>query len=158
MNEDVILVVEYIVYFWNRRIESIVEIYGILENNMIYYCVVREKENFIIIEEFLYKIVKEEIKNVKKRSENLIEFLDKYGEYIFNIFKSVLMKKFFFKEVVKRVEVRFEIIENLIDLIENFVNILIEFRIIFLKLYVILFLYFYDRRRNKYVLEYSGLN
>jgi len=158
LEKDIVSAVEYIAHLRNRRIESTAEIYKIPENNMVYHCIVRDKESFIIIEEPLHKIKKEEIKSINKRSENSIEFSDKFGEYIFNVSKSVLMKKFFSSKTIVVATVNFEIINNPIDLIESIINIPINSQIITFKPYVILPLYSVGKNKTKYVPERSGLN
>ena len=103
----------------NERITSTMNIYGL--TNMIYHCVIRNKNGFHFHEEPMDLIDIDKIKNVRE-VKNTIFFEDGKHEYSFNKTKSTLLKRFYIDEYFDDVEVI--IAQNPIELLKgSFANI-----------------------------------
>jgi len=83
--------IHYISTLRNKRLESTKVIHSI--DNLIYHCVTRNSDKFLIFEEEMSFINLETINDVKLKP-NSISFNDKIHEYNFNISKSTLFKRF----------------------------------------------------------------
>ena len=75
----------------NSRIETTKKMFGI--DNIIYHCIARSKNNFSIYEENMAAVDTENIQNISKNG-NSVFFDDKKENYLFNLSKSTLFKKF----------------------------------------------------------------
>ena len=100
----------------NKRLESTQTIHNV--KNLIYHCVVREKNKFLIFEENMDFVEVDKIKNIKK-SGNSIFFSDNLNEYLFNISKSTLFKKFY---TLNPIEVKIKILKDPYEILQNFLN------------------------------------
>lgn len=138
----------------NKRIESTKIIHGI--DNIIYHCVAREEERFLIFEEEMDYIDTNSIRDIKLKG-NILTFEDRINEYNFNISKSTLSKRFHTPRNATVLDVK--ILENPFDLLQQvyYENIIMkstkkikdEIESIILPLYSAL---------NNKVMEKSGLN
>lgn len=88
-------------YLRNERITTTVDITGVAISKLLYHCVVREKENFILYETPMELIDIDNISHIKKTSNNTVYFDDGKNEYCFNISKSTLFKKFNVKKLIE---------------------------------------------------------
>jgi hypothetical protein len=107
-----------IVYFIskarNKRLDICLEGYGV--NNLIYHCLTR-RDNLISIFEFsMDKIQINKIKNIA-RDKNTIKFKDDKSEYVFNLSKSTLYKRFNCKNSLEDIKV--DILENPFEVLAN---------------------------------------
>lgn len=98
----------------NERIDSTISTYGL--EQMIYHCVIRNKNGFHFYEEPMDKIDIDNI-SVISVSESSIIFNDGLHDYNFNISKSVLQKRFNIDEYFDSVSVQvatnpFEVLKN----------------------------------------------
>jgi len=144
--------IDRIIYMRNKRIESTKTIHGI--DTMIYHCVAREKDKFLIYEEAMEYINEKAIKNISKKNNSIV-FEDNRNQYNFNISKSTLYKRFYTPSDHINIDVK--IFDNPFQLLENFNNKWEEIEVNDLreKEYVILPLYSF---LNNKVMEKSGLN
>lgn len=99
----------------NKRIESTMAIHGI--HKIIYHCVAREENKFLIFEEEMDYIDTKSIDKVSLKG-NSLTFKDSINEYNFNLSKSTLMKRFYTPENV--LEVNVNILDNPFDLLQDF--------------------------------------
>ncbi|MEO6176537.1 MAG: restriction endonuclease [Flavobacterium circumlabens] len=83
--------IRYISLLRNKRLDSTKVIHSI--DNLVYHCVAREADRFLIFEEEMNFINIDQINNIKPKP-NSISFNDKIHEYNFNISKSTLFKRF----------------------------------------------------------------
>lgn len=97
----------------NKRIDFAVESHDL--KNLIYHCVAREENKFIIFEEPMDYIKVDRIKKIES-SKNSISFQDGLHEYTFNLSKSTLLKRFITQ---RQYEFPVQILENPFDFIEN---------------------------------------
>jgi hypothetical protein len=79
----------------NERILTSVDITGVDKNKLLYHCVVRDTERFVLYETPMDIVDIAHISNIKKSTDNTIYFDDHKNEYCFNISKSTLFKKFY---------------------------------------------------------------
>ncbi|HRE40672.1 MAG TPA: NgoFVII family restriction endonuclease [Ignavibacteria bacterium] len=144
-------IVETISKFRNERIELTERIYNL--NDLIYHCVIRSEKKIYISEENLLPI---DIKKVKITDANKksIKFSDSKNNYIFNLSKSTLFKKFRNNKFIHRIDV--SIFDDPYTKIEEF---LFSYGKIFdpIKSVPHIFLPLYSVRNNE-VSEKSGLN
>jgi hypothetical protein len=100
----------------NKRLESTKVIHSI--DNLIYHCVTRKSDKFLIFEEEMDFINLEKINNII-RKPNSISFNDKIHEYNFNISKSTLFKRFNTKNAlelnVKILKDPYEVLKGIFD-------------------------------------------
>jgi len=75
----------------NKRLESTKVIHSI--DNLVYHCVSRDRNRFLIYEEKMQLIDIKNISNIKVKN-NALSFNDKLHEYSFNLSKSTLFKRF----------------------------------------------------------------
>jgi len=106
--------VEKISELRNKRIEFTQNLYGI--ENSLYHCVVRESGCFKVYEESMDIVDICNIEDVKKK-KNSISFHDTHHEYIFNISKSTLLKRFISNSF--QVEFDVKILENPFEELQN---------------------------------------
>ena len=98
----------------NKRIESTKTIHGI--DNIIYHCVARQEEKFLIFEEEMDYIDTKSIKKINLKG-NSLTFQDKINEYNFNVSKSTLLKRFITPENATIVDIK--ILDNPFDLLQD---------------------------------------
>lgn len=98
--------VRYISSLRNKRLESTQVIHSL--DNLIYHCVTRQKNNFLLFEERMDYINIDRIKDIIVRG-NSISFNDKTHSYSFNLSKSTLFKKF---ETKNPISVKVDILED----------------------------------------------
>lgn len=113
-NKSVDDIVYQIANMRNKRIESTKIIHGI--DNIIYHCVAREEDKFLIFEEEMDYIDTESIKKISLK-DNSLTFEDGINEYNFNISKSTLLKRFYTPENAATVDVK--ILENPFNLLQD---------------------------------------
>jgi hypothetical protein len=102
----------------NKRLESTKVIHSI--DNLIYHCVTRESDKFLIFEEEMNFINLEKINNIIPKP-NSISFNDKIHEYNFNISKSTLFKRFITNNVLElKVEILKDPFETLKGIFDNY--------------------------------------
>ncbi len=106
-------------YLRNERIATTVDITGVVISKLLYHCVVREKENFILYETPMELIDIDKIGHIKKNSNNTVYFDDEKNEYCFNISKSTLFKKF---NVKKLAEFNVPIFDDPYDVLYNLLS------------------------------------
>lgn len=97
----------------NRRIEFTMSIHWITE--MVYHCVSRDENKFLLHEEKMDFIDIPKIHKVSKK-RNSVSFTDWLHEYSFNISKSTLFKKFYINPIC---EFDVNIFEDPFTLLEN---------------------------------------
>lgn len=97
----------------NKRLESTKVIHSI--DRLIYHCVTRESEKFLIFEEEMNFIDLNKINSIK-RKPNSISFNDKLHEYNFNISKSTLFKRF---KTTNAIELNVEILKDPYDILKG---------------------------------------
>lgn len=138
----------------NKRIESTKIIHGI--DNIIYHCVAREEERFLIFEERMDYIDTKSIQGVSLKGNSLI-FQDSINEYNFNVSKSTLSKRFHTPINATIVDVK--ILENPFDLLQDvyYKNINNNFSDIQKGEIKRIILPLYSPKRNR-VMDKSGLN
>lgn len=90
----------------NKRIESTQAIHDI--ENLIYHCIVREKNKFLIYEENMDYVNINNISRIEKNG-NSIFFKDNLNEYLFNISKSTLFKRFY---TIRPIEIHVNILKD----------------------------------------------
>ncbi len=138
----------------NKRIESTKTIHGV--DKMIYHCVARENNKFLIFEEEMDYVDTKSIKDISLRG-NSLKFQDDINEYNFNISKSTLMKRF--NTPTNSQDIGISILDNPFDVLRSIYNSKMDnieeyteknqkYRIV---------LPLYSVRQNK-VMEKSGLN
>jgi hypothetical protein len=114
--------INYISYLRNKRLESTKVIYSL--DNLVYHCVSREANRFLIFEEKMDLINLETISDVKLKT-NSISFNDKINEYNFNLSKSTLYKRFNTKNVT---ELKVDILNDPYEILKKiFDNYKLEF-------------------------------
>ena len=91
---DIKKLIEIVSKLRNERILTTVDITGVSIENLLYHCVVRKKEKFIIYETPMDLIDIDKLSNIHQSTDNIIYFDDNKNEYSFNISKSTLFKKF----------------------------------------------------------------
>lgn len=84
----------------NQRINTTVDITGVQLNKLLYHCVVRTDNRFMIYETGMDLIDIPNINSIHKNTNNTIYFNDRRNEYCFNISKSTLFKKFYINNVI----------------------------------------------------------
>ncbi len=122
-------------------------------NNLLYHCVLREKEKFLIFEEPMDYIDIKKIKNVKE-NRGSINFNDGKNDYLFNRSKSTLFKRFVTQPTIYEFKV-----EILKDPIEDLQKLFREGKLSFeegVRIKGTVYLPLYGR--NQTVFEKSGLN
>lgn len=143
--------INYISYLRNKRLESTKVIHSL--DNLVYHCVTREADRFLIFEEKMDLINLKGIRDVRLKA-NSISFNDKINEYNFNLSKSTLFKRFYTNNVTEvKVNILTEPYEILKNIFENYKLDFIEENYDYQ--YVILPLF---STRNDDVAEGSGLN
>lgn len=110
-------IVNMISFLRNERIQSTMRIYGV--NEMIYHCIVREKNKIKVFETNMDEI---NISKIKKISSNKssISFTDEVNEYRFNLSKSTLYKRFNTENILLEIDV--DIIEDPYTVIKNLIK------------------------------------
>ncbi|MBN1468594.1 MAG: NgoFVII family restriction endonuclease [Fusobacteriaceae bacterium] len=98
----------------NKRISSTQRIHNL--DNMIYHCVSRTENQFLIFEEKMDLININKISNISNKN-NSITFEDGINEYNFNLSKSTLLKRFYTPEYSKTIDI--DIIKNPFDFLED---------------------------------------
>ncbi len=98
----------------NKRITSTQRIHKL--DDIIYHCVSRTDNKFLIFEEKMDLININKINRISNKN-NSITFEDGLNEYNFNLSKSTLLKRFYTPSQAKIVEI--DIIKNPFDLLEN---------------------------------------
>ena len=101
----------------NERILTTVNITGVNINQLLYHCVVRADNKFLLYETNMDLIDIDNIENVRNSTDNTIYFDDRKNEYCFNISKSTLFKKFYVESLA---EFDVPIIEDPFELLYNF--------------------------------------
>lgn len=147
--------VEKVADLRNVRIETTKRIYGL--KNMIYHCIVRDKEKISTFECDMNLIDKSSIK-ILNSTKNTISFKDSSNEYSFNITKSTLYKRFLTKNVIFEIDVKilddpFEVLEEKFSKVKEvyYKKKITEKPFVILPLYTI-------TKDDKIVFERSGLN
>lgn len=152
--EEPVEKVRYISHLRNERIRVTKKLHGL--ENSIYHCVTRTNKKFYLYECNMDTINIDKISNVKA-TEKTITFQDDKNEYVFNLSKSVLMKRFIIDEVLEELPV--EIVADPYKLLRDAVNKETvknekeEVQIAYLPLYS-----YIRSTGTKYVPEKSGLN
>jgi hypothetical protein len=114
--------IHYIATLRNKRLETTKVIHAI--DNLIYHCVTREADRFLIYEEEMDFIDLDKINNIKRKA-NSFTFNDKKNDYSFNLGKSTLLKRF---TTVNIAEVKIEILKDPYEILRNiFDNYNLEF-------------------------------
>lgn len=145
--------IRYISSLRNKRLESTKTIHSV--DNLIYHCVARDVDRFLIFEETMNFINIEKINNVKlNKKANSISFNDKTNDYNFNLSKSTLFKRF---NTYNPIEVKVKILNDPYETLKNIFN---EYKLDFTKTteekeFVILPLY---SSKTGAVEQRSGLN
>lgn len=85
----------------NERIRTTVDITGVDIDNLLYHCVVRADNRFLLYETGMNLIDINNIENVHSSTDNTVYFDDKQNEYCFNISKSTLFKKFYVESLAE---------------------------------------------------------
>lgn len=98
----------------NKRVESTKIIHGV--DKIMYHCVAREKDRFLVFEEEMDYIDTNCLSNISLRG-NSLTFNDNLNEYNFNISKSTLLKRF--NTPSTPTEINIEILKDPFDLLEN---------------------------------------
>lgn len=136
----------------NIRIDLAKKTHGL--NELIYHCVTRKTNKFLIYEEPMNYIELDSIK-VTKATKNSIHFTDEKSEYNFNLTKSTLFKRFY---TVNPIEFDVEIIDNPFEFLENLNLVVPKIHLdLGTTVSVVLPLYSY-KGDDKEVPEKSGLN
>lgn len=108
--------ITYISTLRNKRIDATKGIHSV--ETLLYHCVAREKNKFLIFEEKMDPISLDKIQNIKLKA-NSISFNDKLNEYNFNISKSTLFKRFTTTNITElKVDILkdpYEILKNIFD-------------------------------------------
>jgi len=136
----------------NTRIDFAKESHDL--KDLIYHCVVRKDDKFILFEEPMDYVQIDKIQKIQAK-KNSISFQDGVNEYTFNLSKSTLLKRFVTQ---KQYEFPVEILEDPFELIENLwtsQNIQDNFILAEKRESIILPLYL---PRDKEVHKKSGLN
>jgi hypothetical protein len=141
----------YISYLRNKRLESTKVIHSL--DNLVYHCVAREANRFLIFEKKMDLINLKDIRDVKLKA-NSIYFNDKVNEYNFNLSKSTLFKRFETKDAI---ELKIDILKDPYEILKKIFD---EYKLDFTKTnkdydYVILPLF---SPKSKKVGDKSGLN
>lgn len=105
--------IRYISLLRNKRLVSTQTIHSI--ENLIYHCVARESNKFLIFEEKMDLIKIENIKDIQLK-KNSIFFNDSLNEYNFNISKSTLFKRFITKDCS---ELKIDILKDPYETLKN---------------------------------------
>jgi hypothetical protein len=138
----------------NKRLQVTKDIHGL--ESIIYHSVIRDRGKFYIAEEPMPFIDIEKIKNAQKGGGNSIFFEDNSAEYLFNISKSTLYKRFYNQH---QVDFDVKVFDNPFELLEALYNkniSLLEVRAG--KYRGIVYLPLYSTRGERIVPERSGLN
>ena len=127
VNKDQKQLIEIISNFRNERITTTVNITGVSIEKLLYHCVVRKKEKFILYETPMDLIDIDKLSNVHKTKDNIIYFDDSKNEYCFNISKSTLFKRFYVQSLVDFevpiFEDPFQVLQQIIKDDKNFTQI-----------------------------------
>jgi hypothetical protein len=116
--------INYISNLRNKRLESTKVIHSL--DNLVYHCVTREADRFLIFEEKMDLINLENIRDVKLKA-NSISFNDKLNEYNFNLSKSTLFKRFNTTNVT---ELKVNILNDPYEILKNiFENHKLDFNV-----------------------------
>ncbi len=151
--------VREIVRLRNERIETTKKIYDL--QDMIYHCVTRSDGKMSVFEEPM-NLIDSNTLAIKSASDKSIVFSDKHEEYVFNISKSTLLKKFIIDDILMDVPV--DIISDPFLLLEQiFSKEKTEIKeLLFAPVrddeHVFLPLYSTRSKEEKEVPEHSGLN
>lgn len=133
----------------NRRLEFAKDLHSLKE--LIYHCIARDEQEFILFEEKMTPIDIQRIKIINS-SDKIIDFSDGQSDYKFNLSKSTLLKRF---TTVNEVKFSVPIIKDPFDYLDNFDfnriqnDIKVEQKVV---------LPLYSLRGEKHVPEFSGLN
>ena len=150
--------INFIANLRNERLRVTSGIASVNIDNMIYHCVLREKEKFIIHENRMLPINIDNIANIRETSNNIVSFCDGIYEYSFNFSKSTLYKRFIPNPIHEfSVQIIEDPYEMLSDALSHFIEISSSvIRPAIERIY--LPLYSYNRSRGCFVPERSGLN
>jgi len=110
-------IIEFISKARNKRLDLCLQAYGV--DSLIYHCLTRSDNNISIYEFSMDMIQIDKIKNIV-RNKNTIQFEDDINEYIFNLSKSTLYKRFNCKNSLENIKV--EILENPYEVLSNLNN------------------------------------
>lgn len=105
--------IKYISLLRNKRIEATKGIHSV--DTLLYHCVTREKDKFLIFEEKMDSVFIENIRDVKLKA-NSISFNDRVNEYNFNISKSTLFKRF---KTTNVTELKVEILKDPYEILKS---------------------------------------
>ena len=146
----------------NERLEATSGITNISTANMIYHCVLREKDKFIIHEDKIHPVCIEEISHIKENGNNTISFFDGIEEYCFNFSKSTLYKRFVSNPIyeipIKIFEDPYYILEKYLTELLNDCNTTLQNRTNEEIQKIYLPLYSQSKSKGYFVPEKSGLN
>ncbi len=143
--------INYISTLRNKRLDSTKVIHSV--DNLVYHCVTREADKFLIFEENMDFINLEHIRDIKLKA-NSISFNDKINEYNFNLSKSTLFKRFNTTNVV---ELKVDILKDPYEILRKICD---EYKLDFSKPkkdYEFVILPLFSPKSRK-VQEKSGLN
>lgn len=159
---DIKKLIETVSNLRNERITTTVDITGVNIENLLYHCVVRSKEKFILYETPMNLIDIAKIGNIHKSTDNTIYFDDDKNEYCFNISKSTLFKKFYVKSLVDFnvpiFEDPFQILQQIIKEDKNFLQITSSLNTLPNIIGKVILPLYSTRGKEKNVPERSGLN
>lgn len=132
----------------NKRIDFAKSVHDL--NDMIYHCIAREEEKFLVFEEPMNYIKTENI-NVTQIKPNNIYFTDGIEDYNFNLSKSTLFKRF---KTINPFSFGVNILDDPFDFLEQitgFAKTVRTYPKIYLPLYS-------EKEGQRYIPEKSGLN
>jgi len=135
----------------NYRIDFTKKLHSL--NDLIYHCVLRDKNRFKIFEEHMHRIDIDNIANVNEK-KNTIIFNDGRHEYSFSLSKSTLTKRFITNNLICEFEIN--ILKDPLVELQNCINYQTTFQIQNKRIQETIFLPLYGN--NKKVYEHSGLN
>lgn len=150
--KDPVEKVKYIAYLRNERIRATEKIHGLEKS--IYHCITRLDGKFYVYECNMDTIAIDKISSVKA-TEKSISFKDNKNDYVFNLSKSVLMKRFIVNKILEEIPV--EIVKDPYQLLLDSMKKCLEkdkkekLEVVYLPLYSV-------NKGGKYVPEKSGLN
>ena len=136
----------------NKRLEFTKNAYGL--NDLIYHCIVRNREGFFLYEEKMNFINIDKIKLINESQHTYI-FKDDKEEYKFDASKSTLYKRFITETYFAYIKV--DILTDPIDALRK-ISISNEDVIIDFSESVIIPLYSYNKNGEKVIFPKSGLN
>lgn len=139
-------------HFRNKRIQFTKTAYAI--NEMLYHCIIRNKEGFFLFEEPMNEIDINSLKIISEHPHTII-FTDNQEEYKFDESKSTLYKRFITDEYFASVKVN--ILENPIEELRK-VNLLEGDIETIIPEHIVLPLYSCTQTGEKIVFPKSGLN